>query len=176
MRKTHLQLSSQLSFFRLHSSAEKSRNNHTTIVASTLQSFHRSCHNCNYEFRYTNSALTIDTKMHIIGAIIGPWIFLSARRSKPYNNKFLCICYALYFRCYARAHTRICYICYVHVHGYHYRNRGNTSGAHRERDHFREKALRKIHARERANAASILRRPLLHPRIGAMYHFRSNNS
>lgn len=50
-----------------------------------------------------------------------------------------------------------------------------TRAAHRERDHFREKALRKIHARaseHRVHSPASF----VALRIGAMYHFRSNNS
>lgn len=67
------------------------------------------------------------------------------------------------------------YICATYIHHTIAPGATETRAVHRECDHFREKALRKIHARaseHRVHSPASF----VALRIGAMYHFRSNNS
>jgi len=86
-------------------------------------------------------------------------------------NIYVYLLYILHFYC---MYVIFFHICATYIH---YTTTGatETRAVHRECDHFREKVLRKIHARaseHRVHSPASF----VALRIGAMYHFRSNNS
>lgn len=114
---------------------------------------------CKSKFRFE---ITLIVKQHSRCATVNPWY-----------GEFIYTCFCIYYIFPLRT-LRLFYICVVYVCDT-ITETAETRAVHRECNHFREKALRKIHARTSEHRVHSPASFVV-LRIGAMYHFRSNNS